>query len=538
MLLLQQNAESTSYKIRFTKPGIVKDIARFIVKIPILLPWWFVSLIVARLTINPLGVKKQKDIEFSHLSYDETDDNDIVIINACPPQPKKTIKDLFFKITRPVQWLWRGNEIRNSVSKKNTEHQAYIEQLKIKIRALKEGQFTECPGKTFRPEDIHLKGLEFLDHELRKELQDAVDPDQTIVYPFFWECMHRTERHHLQFFTLENQEGIRLDSVAVAGPGENNKPMGLRKFVIACMPRDENYLKWLKDFNHSANTIGCTVIGFNYRGVDRSRGWLWTQNNMINDVMAEANRLLLLGAKPENIGLEGTCIGGNIATLAAAKLHQEGKAVKLYNERSTRSIPRFLLGFLWPKSGNNSWRTLAQKCLAFLAIYLIVAPAQWFSGWRMNAADAWDKIPAKDKTYSVIRNIKKDGSEPTISDGVVEDSFASMASFIDEKRMALEQKKRRIALNEEERRLIDDPAESHYFNQVQARPNPPSSQTAETKATPKRPQRAPHHLPRRVLLQQQEGLAPRTLHDYAIGFFRQRLGETSSSSSHRPSHHI
>ncbi|MFZ4077234.1 MAG: hypothetical protein ACOYKA_04530 [Legionellaceae bacterium] len=146
----------------------------------------------------------------------------------------------------------------------------------------------------------------------------------------------------------------------------------------------------------------------------------------VNDVLAQVERLIALGASPEHICIEGACLAGAIATIAAAKLHEQGKNVKLNNERSFRSLPLLLFGLVIPNLKKTNWWnpiTYLQYALAVL-IYLIVTPCLWLAGWAADAGTAWQKIPDKDKLYSVVHDPAQG-----LFDEVIHNDFSSIASL-------------------------------------------------------------------------------------------------------------
>ncbi|MFI4919022.1 MAG: glycosyltransferase family 88 protein [Legionellales bacterium] len=409
----------------------------FTLTLPVLLPRWILSFLLARnitnLALNPTQVKKQKPINLIYLS-DDSDESETVVVNVLPHEPNKTLRDYLLKFNSAVMTLpFLAGIKRHRLCYDHPEDRAYVDQVIDEIDLLLQGKSVadKCSGKKFTWDNIHLKGCEGLDNNL---------------YAYFCEKLYKkygeaevtqASNVKLNFFTLETSDSSVLDSVEVSAADEEKKPMSERKFVVACMVRDQNYLSWIKDFNATAQKIACTVIGFNYRGICYSKGMVWTQNNMIDDVLAQVDRLLELGAKPENIGLEGQCLGGAVATIAAASLHERGLKVKLYNERSFRSLPRFVTGLILPGLNSNPWNPL--NWLRYLAagiVYLTLGPLIWFCGWRLDAASAWDKIPYADKDYSVVRGHKPDTQQQE-EDGIIEDQWASMASLVDEQQQRL-----------------------------------------------------------------------------------------------------
>ncbi len=482
----------------------------FIIKIPFSLPSWVVSFLLARsltnITLNPTQVKKQRPIHLLYLS-DDKEENGTVIVNLLPNEPRKALHDYLLKFNSAVFRLpFLSGIKKRQLSYDNPKDKAHIDNIIHSIHLLTQGKSNapKCEGKTFNLNNIHFKGLECLDNKLRAYFLNE-------LYKEHGDDVFKPHTTDLDFFTLETSEGAVLDSVAVTAANEKNKPIAERKFVIACMARDQNYINWVKDFKYSADQIGCTVIGFNYRGVDYSKGMVWTQENMINDTLAQVERLLALGAKPENIGLEGMCLGGAVATLAAARLHEQNLKVKLYNERSFRSLSRFITGFIIPDANCSLWNPV--NWLRYITVgfvYIIIAPLVWLAGWQMDAESAWDKIPQTDKDYSVIRNPMDPNPEAPKDDGVVEGSWASIASLMDEKRQnVIERKKQGKKLTPEEKLLLADIPKNHHFKVA-----------PEVDLHGK----APHHLARRHLMQTDSDAPSQHMHQHMIATFKHKFG--------------
>ena len=504
-----------NYFILDKTPPTLRSTLFSLIKLPFALPSWIASFLLARnianVTLNPTEIKKQRPIHLIYFSDNPTEKGQAVI-NLLSHDPHKTWHDYLLKFSGTVMHLPFISGIKKHELRFNhPKDKAHIDKLIEEIRHLIKGTSTapKCENKTFNWNEIHFKGLEFLDEQLRtyffaelskKQPPIKVDPHQS----------------NLDFFSIETADDAVLDSIALSAANEKSKPMSERKFIIACLARDQNYINWIKDFNYSAEQIGCTIIGFNYRGVDYSKGMVWTQENMINDALAEVDRLLALGAKPENIGLEGMCLGGAIATIAAARLHEQGQHVKLYNERSFRSIPRFINGYLLPEANSSLLNPINWLRYSLVLIStIIVIPLICLAGWWMDAGSAWDKIPASDKNYSVIRNPHDADPKAPKVDGVVEDSWASIASLMDEKReKIIETQQHGKTLSEEESVLLSDVPKTHYFKA--------NAEDLHGKA--------PHHLARRHLMQTSSDV-PCHMHQHMITHFKTLFGLSSTQMS-------
>ncbi|WP_133129227.1 alpha/beta hydrolase family protein [Legionella yabuuchiae] len=531
--------ENNYFELSKSRPS-ARQMLFNLLKAPFSIPFWTVSFLLARivtiLALDPSDVKRQRPVHLVVMSDKESealltsdnnnqdnfiaDENDLVIVNLAKHESHKIFKDYLLKFNNAVMKLPFLNSIkRRTLRFDNPKHKAHIDSMLNEIDLLVQGKSTalKCKHRKFSWNQIHFKGRELLDAPLLEYFFNRLKEK------YGTEALETKRTHNLQFFTLKTTDGAVLDSAEIIAAGEETKPMSQRTFVITCLPRERNFTHWIKDMNYSAQHIGCTMVSFNYRGVDYSKGMVWTHENMVNDVIAQVQRLIELGAKPENIGIEGLCLGGVTATIAAAKLHEDGYKVKLYNERSFRSMPRFLSGYILPHS-DSSLKNPVTWLKYFVAglMYVLLAPVLWLAGWRTDAASAWEKIPPEDKNYSVVR-MSKDSRSFEETDGIIHDSWASMASKFDEDRNAvLTKEKLGKSLNPDESALLADNPEHHYF-----KPAPNSGDDHNEKA--KQYGKVPHFLPRRKLVPLEENQShPTTCHDHMAEFFKTKLGMSAA----------
>lgn len=508
--MLQQNR---NYYTLTNPPRTLKSTLLDFLKIPFSLPSWILSFLLSRnithVTLNPDNVKTQKPVHFIHTTDEKTDKGN-VIINLLPKENYKSLKDYLLKLSNT--FFGSSLIIKRHLNYDNPEDKAHVDKMIEEIYALLEGRSTaeKCTGIQFKIEELHFKGLEGLDRKLHAYFHER------LYEKYRKSQVDKPKPMKLNFFSLETPDGAVLDSVSVSGPKELLKPISQRKFVVACMARDQNYINWIKDFNYSAKQIGCTVVGFNYRGIDYSKGMVWTQENLINDTLAQVQRLIDLGAKPENIGLEGMSLGAAVATLSAARLHEQGIKVKLYNERSFRSLPRLVSGYIMPKPNSNPWNPI--NWLRYAAaglVYIIVTPLMWLLGWHMDAASAWEKIPQEDKNYTVARDYTPSDTEKHQDDGIIHDSWASLASLVDEEREKLNKKldnEETLTVNEQQ--LLLDNKQDHEFKVCEE--------------TNEYPNRLPHHIPRRHLVNSHD--KTETLHQFMTKGFSKQFAQTQLNS--------
>ena len=470
---------------------------------PLRLLTWAIPSAIKRMIISialgPNEVRLQKPVHVVFLSDDRTEKGH-VIVNVLPCKSNKPKKSYFSKMSASI-----SKNKRQYLSFNNPQHRTYIDSIINEIRLLLDGKSEQkkCKNKSFLREEIHLKGIERLDVQLKTYFKEQVKQKCGI------DISKQTHAINLDFYTLETPDQAILESVQVSTPKELEKPMCERKFVLTCMARNQNYIYWLKDFYSSAKSIGCTVVGFNYRGIDYSKGMALTYHYMVNDTLAQAQHLLELGVKPQNIAIEGMSLGGAIATISAAKLHDKGFKVSLYNERSYRSLIRLIIGYVMPASNSNVWKPINWlKYITAAFSYIIIAPFIRLLGWHIDAASAWDRIPYQYKNYAVVRNHNTPGKFD--DDDLVHDSFSSIASLIDEAQaLAQHKKKHNQALSTEEKLLLADESASHEFTLDRSNPNNKNPSN--------------HSAPRRFLLDTKTGST--TIHAHMVKHLRSKPGK-------------
>lgn len=448
--------------------------SRYTPVVPTLLQWLVPSFIrraIINVALGPNEVTLQNAIHVLFLTDDRTE-HGLAIINLIPPKSSGLVNNYFDNSPIVEQ---------RQLSLNHPEYKAHLDSMIAEIDRLLAGnsQQPKCTKKKFSFEQIHLKGLERLDEQAAQYFKDQI---QQKYGNAFFDSPRTLE---LNFYTLETAHNTLLESVAVSHSDELLKPISQRKFVISCMARNQNYMYWLKDFYTSATQIGCTVIGFNYRGIDYSQGQARTQDDIINDALAQAQRLIQLGVAPEHIAFEGMSFGAAIATHAAAKMHEQGLRVSLYNERSYRSLVRLMIGYIVPEAQSSPWNPI--NWLKYIAVglsYLIIAPVIWFIGWHLNAANAWKNVPFAFKSYSIARNHENPACPE--NDDLVHDSFTSIASLMEEHQAKIIQKKtRQQTLSTDEQAILAYESSSSEFTL--------------DKNTPLNTISSPHAAPRRFL---------------------------------------
>lgn len=232
------------------------------------------------------------------------------------------------------------------------------------------------------------------------------------------------------------------------------------------MPRSNNYVDWIKNYQIYAKNLNATVIGFNYRGVGLSKGLVTNQESLYADAYAQAQRLLALGAKPENIALMGECLGGNVATHTAGTLHKEGFPVKLYNARSFRSFSAIIDGQSKPPKDAPLWSPLTWlSWLAYAVVQIAARILIHTANWDMDVEEEFTTIPPHDRDYLVVRSKKDSEGKRFADDKMVPHKNASTYSLVKEKIKALTKKKEqgKVLSEVEQEWLVDTPNQHKFY---------------------------------------------------------------------------
>ncbi len=435
------------YPIRFRRGMIFALALKRFLLFPLRLVQFALRRLMTHLILNPLFRKQEKPAEFldNNTKYPDpliNADDKRVIINI-----EQSESMFFHAMRRYAHWfryqlglLFPGVESKFQFSE--VDFSAII---KLVDDALNKG---------FEKDKIYFKGL----YRLSKEDRLALFKQLEQKYHYAFDQSNR----RLHFYTLKSMDGVELDSVEIRP--ESHALISERKFVIACLPRTQNYQTALLQYQQMATQLDTTVIGFNYRGVAKSHGLLLTSQDMINDATHQVQRLLALGAKPENIALMGECLGGSIATKVAAQFHREHLPVKLMNIRSFRSLSSLIEGHLRPLDKNAFSMVSLMRYFFAKIVMLVVNVLLFLSGWYINVEKDWKAIPAQDKDFIVVRSRKNDKKRHYRDDPMIQHAHASLYSLVKEEQLEL--KKRQEAgesLTAEEKERLCDARGAHKF---------------------------------------------------------------------------
>lgn len=455
------------YRLVPPKKTIYEHITNFILHI-LLLPYsiykTFVGRLLSYLVINPLFRKEEQEdsLILQHPKHPDplfSEMDEMSVINIVPKQhiivriilnwhnflvnhaPTIKIANFFFRWIAKV--FPNGNEYLDR----------YLDKLVDKVEAQIKGE----KDKPFRPNQIHFRGIEHLDAKQQETLYEKLEA--RLGYDF------RQNRKDIYFYSLTTPDNALLDSVEVRAPEAANEDISNRRFIITAMPRSNNFVDWLKQYKIYAKELDATLIAFNYRGVGFSKGVVTSEQNLYADAYSQVQRLLKLGARPENIALLGECLGANVATHTAGTLHEEGLPVKLFNARSFRSLTSIMEGRARPEHKTSSKHPFAWLgWIHYAFMKFIVTPIIKSARWSLDIDDKFLAIPPHDRDYMVVRSKKDEHGTRFADDKMIPHKKASTYSLVKEKTKELVKKSNEGApLSIEEQEWLQDVPKQHKF---------------------------------------------------------------------------
>ncbi|RUR04943.1 hypothetical protein [Legionella sp. km772] len=468
-LSLHKTAQKDGGFYRLVSPPktFLQQIRQFAERL-ILFPYHVYQTVIGRLlsylVINPLFRAEEKDesLSLQHPKHPDplfSKEDEITVINIYPKKHilQRAILNWHSFLVNNLTSLKIVNSLLGPILRvlPSGKHSIdkYLDKLIEKIAAKVEGK----KGQTFAPNQIHFRGLENLSEEQKELFYQKLE--KRLHHDF------RQNRQQIYFYTLQTTDNSVLDSVEVRGPDAAKTEISERHFIIAAMPRSNNFVDWLKHYQVYAKNLNATIIGFNYRGVGLSTGIVTNQNSLYADAYAQAQRLLLLGARPENIALMGECLGGNVAAHTAGTLHEEGLPVKLFNARSFRSLSSIIEGRTKPAAQAALWHPATWfNWLTYALIKLILIPVIHSANWDLNIDKQFTTIPPHDRDFLVVRSKKDDQGRRFADDIMVPHKNASTYSLVKEQTKVIAKKQEQgQELSEQEKEWLNDQPNQHKF---------------------------------------------------------------------------
>ena len=159
-----------------------------------------------------------------------------------------------------------------------------------------------------------------------------------------------------------------------------------RKYIVHFCGNGEFAAQRMEREKENAKNFGCGIITFDYPGIGIASDVKATKTqHLVRAGIAQVEKLIKYGVKPENIVLDGYSLGGAVATLTAAHFHKQGIKVHLINEKYFSKLGRAAAHLVVLNGGSPFYARLAK-----IAIKI--------SGLEMDVVKAYNSIPKEYKT--------------------------------------------------------------------------------------------------------------------------------------------
>lgn len=211
-----------------------------------------------------------------------------------------------------------------------------------------------------------------------------------------------------QFHEIENFDGSILETMELTHQSQLKKSLEDQQFTIFTVGNGMCMQDLYPDLLLDCEKLEHNVIAFNFRNVIRSEGRLTSQLDLVYDVIAQIERLRMLGVSTKNISLVGHSLGAAVVTLVSYLYYKEGMPLKVFNGRSFSSFSD--LCYYQLEENNESYLT---KLLSRIKHYL--------TNFKLEVTPFYRLIPDIYKEYIVVKPLK----EPTVDfpfsvpDGVI-----------------------------------------------------------------------------------------------------------------------
>lgn len=239
---------------------------------------------------------------------------------------------------------------------------------------------------------LHKLAGEFVTKKILLSLSRNIE-DREIERSGQWEV----PKLEVSRFPLKTRDGAVLDTSEIYP-----KLTPHQLYIVQFCGTRFSYTEEIDALTGQAMQLQAHVIAFDYRGVNKSQKMPNCANDLIQDGIAQVQRLLDQHVQSQNIILKGISLGGAIATKVAKHFHDQGKPLYLFNDRSFSSIANVVEGWIrtWQRNGHTE--PLYGKIIGKIAkpfIWILLSAGKW----NINVVSDFLAIPQEYKEHLVVR---------------------------------------------------------------------------------------------------------------------------------------
>lgn len=202
-------------------------------------------------------------------------------------------------------------------------------------------------------------------------------------------------------------DGAILETMELSHTEQLEKPKAEQHYVIYLCGNDMCMQDLYNEIYTQCLATNYNFVAFNYKNVMRSQGKIYTEMDLVYDVISQVERLRDEGVALENISIVGHSLGAAFATLTSYVYMKEGTPLKVFNGRSFSNFAT--MAYLQAKiNGSSDIEAMYKKMLLSL------------SNFEIEVAQYYDLIPTQYKDYIMVeQKDMDDGSKTGVPDGVI-----------------------------------------------------------------------------------------------------------------------
>lgn len=193
--------------------------------------------------------------------------------------------------------------------------------------------------------------------------------------------------------TIETADHVKLDTMMISHPDQENKDISERKYIIFFNGNDGTYEGGLSSLMKISDETGANVYCGNYRGVGYSEGFPTGYQDLVMDGEAMVQFLLKQGVRPENILIHGWSLGAGVGAHVAALHQDKGHEIHFCGDRSFASMVmevKELSRSIRNEMRNTCLGNFLKGTLALLTP--VVLGLIKVLGWNFQTLDCYKKI--------------------------------------------------------------------------------------------------------------------------------------------------
>lgn len=240
------------------------------------------------------------------------------------------------------------------------------------------------------PDLLTKEEIKTLKAKLQKVEKNLSDPTLTDLVLKITVARNQTPQARGKNVKIANEFFVKTKKAQLSTIELKPKTGKSDRYIICYCPNAVTYRQMIDSYQALADSNQATVVCFDYPNVGNSKGACSSQSDLIEAGMKQVQRLFVKGVPADKITLYGHSLGGAIATIVAARCHQQKRPVSVINDRSFSSVGDVPASFI----NNPRLKRIVKR---------IAGPFARLLNWDLNAALAYQSIPSQNKMLIVYK---------------------------------------------------------------------------------------------------------------------------------------